>query len=231
MSFAYRTAEAFYVPFSADRTECQAQVDLFKDLFANEGIEKVAQNIKYDMSVLANYGLEIKGKVYDTMLAHYLIEPEKRHNMDALSMAYLGYEPLSIETLIGKKGAKQGNMRDVALEEIKEYAAEDADITLQIKPFLDKQMSLNPKAQSLLEEVEMPLSRVLSAIEREGVNLDIPFLQEMSLTLDADSKAVQQKIFEAAGQEFNIASPKQLGEILFEKMRAELKRNISVSFK
>ena len=223
MSFAYRTAEAFYVPFSADRAECQAQVDLFKDLFANEAIEKVAQNIKYDMSVLANYGLEIKGKVYDTMLAHYLIEPEKRHNMDALSMAYLGYEPLSIETLIGKKGAKQGNMRDVALEEIKEYAAEDADITLQIKPFLDKQMSLNPKAQSLLEEVEMPLSRVLSAIEREGVNLDIPFLQEMSLTLEADSKAVQQKIFEAAGQEFNIASPKQLGEILFEKMRLDPK--------
>jgi DNA polymerase I len=186
-------------------------------------LKKWLKTSKYDMSVLANYGLEIKGKVYDTMLAHYLIEPEKRHNMDALSMAYLGYEPLSIETLIGKKGAKQGNMRDVALEEIKEYAAEDADITLQIKPFLDKQMSLNPKAQSLLEEVEMPLSRVLSAIEREGVNLDIPFLQEMSLTLEADSKAVQQKIFEAAGQEFNIASPKQLGEILFEKMRLDPK--------
>lgn len=223
MSFSYRKGEAFYVPFPEDPAACQAQADLFKDIFAKESTTKIAQNIKYDMSVLRNYGIEIKGATYDTMLAHYLIEPEKRHGMDALALAYLSYEPMSIENLIGKKGAKQGNMREVELNLIKEYAAEDADITLQLKPFLDKQLTTNPKAVQLLHEVEMPLARVLSTIECEGVNLDVPFLQEMSKTLEADSKAVQEKIFAAAGQEFNIASPKQLGEILFEKLKLDPK--------
>ena len=223
MSFAYRKAEAFYVPFPENKEECQKQVDLFKEIFANEAIQKVAQNIKYDMSVLANYNIEIKGDIYDTMLAHYLIEPEKRHNMDAMSMSYLNYEPMSIESLIGKKGIKQGNMRDADVMAVKEYAAEDADITLQLKPILDQKLLSNPKAITLLQEVEMPLSRVLSSIEREGVNLDIPFLKEMSKVLEVDSKAVQQKIYEAAGQEFNIASPKQLGEILFEKLKLDPK--------
>jgi DNA polymerase-1 len=223
MSFAYRKAEAFYVPFPENKEECQKQVDLFKEIFANEAIQKVAQNIKYDMSVLANYGIEIKGDIYDTMLAHYLIEPEKRHNMDAMAMSYLNYEPMSIESLIGKKGIKQGNMRDADVMAVKEYAAEDADITLQLKPILDQKLLSNPKAITLLQEVEMPLSRVLSSIEREGVNLDIPFLKEMSKVLEVDSKAVQQKIYEAAGQEFNIASPKQLGEILFEKLKLDPK--------
>ena len=223
MSFAYRKAEAFYVPFPENKEECQKQVDLFKEIFANEAIQKVAQNIKYDMSVLANYGLEIKGDIYDTMLAHYLIEPEKRHNMDAMAMSYLNYEPMSIESLIGKKGVKQGNMRDADIMAVKEYAAEDADITLQLKPILDQKLLSNPKAITLLQEVEMPLSRVLSSIEREGVNLDIPFLKEMSKVLEVDSKVVQQKIYEAAGQEFNIASPKQLGEILFEKLKLDPK--------
>jgi DNA polymerase-1 len=223
MSFAYRKAEAFYVPFPENKEECQKQVDLFKEIFANEAIQKIAQNIKYDMSVLANYGIEIKGDIYDTMLAHYLIEPEKRHNMDAMAMSYLNYEPMSIESLIGKKGIKQGNMRDADVMAVKEYAAEDADITLQLKPILDQKLTSNPKAITLLKEVEMPLSRVLSSIEREGVNLDIPFLKEMSSVLEVDSKAVQQKIYEAAGQEFNIASPKQLGEILFEKLKLDPK--------
>ena len=223
MSFSYRKGEAFYVPFPEDSAACQAQADLFKGIFAKESTIKIAQNIKYDMSVLRNYGIEIKGATYDTMLAHYLIEPEKRHGMDALALAYLSYEPMSIENLIGKKGAKQGNMREVELNLIKEYAAEDADITLQLKPFLDKQLTTNPKAVQLLHEVEMPLARVLSTIECEGVNLDVPFLQEMSKTLEADSKAVQEKIFATAGQEFNIASPKQLGEILFEKLKLDPK--------
>jgi DNA polymerase-1 len=223
MSFSYRKGEAFYVPFPEDPAACQAQADLFKTIFAKESTTKIAQNIKYDMSVLRNYGIEIKGATYDTMLAHYLIEPEKRHGMDALALAYLSYEPMSIENLIGKKGAKQGNMREVELNLIKEYAAEDADITLQLKPFLDKQLTTNPKAVQLLNEVEMPLARVLSAIECEGVNLDVPFLQGMSKTLEADSKAVQEKIFATAGQEFNIASPKQLGEILFEKLKLDPK--------
>ena len=223
MSFSYRKGEAFYVPFPEDQAACQAQADLFKAIFAKESTIKIAQNIKYDMSVMRNYGIEIKGATYDTMLAHYLIEPEKRHGMDALALAYLSYEPMSIENLIGKKGAKQGNMREVELNLIKEYAAEDADITLQLKPFLDKQLKTNPKAVQLLNEVEMPLARVLSAIECEGVNLDVPFLQEMSKTLEADSKAVQEKIFATAGQVFNIASPKQLGEILFEKLKLDPK--------
>ena len=223
MSFSYRKGEAFYVPFPEDPAACQAQADLFKAIFAKESTIKIAQNIKYDMSVLRNYGIEIKGATYDTMLAHYLIEPEKRHGMDALALAYLSYEPMSIENLIGKKGAKQGNMREVELNLIKEYAAEDADITFQLKPYLDKQLTTNPKAAQLLNEVEMPLARVLSAIECEGVNLDVPFLQEMSKTLEADSKAVQEKIFATAGQEFNIASPKQLGEILFEKLKLDPK--------
>ena len=223
MSFAYRKAEAFYVPFPENKEECQKQVDLFKEIFANETIQKIAQNIKYDMSVLANYGIKIKGDIYDTMLAHYLIEPEKRHNMDAMAMSYLNYEPMSIESLIGKKGIKQGNMRDADVMAVKEYAAEDADITLQLKPILDQKLTSNPKAITLLKDVEMPLSRVLSSIEREGVNLDIPFLKEMSKVLEVDSKAVQQKIYEAAGQEFNIASPKQLGEILFEKLKLDPK--------
>ncbi len=223
MSFSYRKGEAFYVPFPEDQVACQAQADIFKAIFAKESTIKIAQNIKYDMSVLRNYGIEIKGATYDTMLAHYLIEPEKRHGMDALALAYLSYEPMSIENLIGKKGAKQGNMREVELNLIKEYAAEDADITLQLKPFLDKQLTINPKAVQLLHEVEMPLARVLSAIECEGINLDVPFLQEMSKTLEADSKAVQEKIFATAGQVFNIASPKQLGEILFEKLKLDPK--------
>ncbi|MCX6193822.1 MAG: DNA polymerase I [Cytophagales bacterium] len=223
MSFSYRKGEAFYVPFPEDQVACQAQADLFKAIFAKESTIKIAQNIKYDMSVMRNYGIEIKGATYDTMLAHYLIEPEKRHGMDALALAYLSYEPMSIENLIGKKGAKQGNMREVELNLIKEYAAEDADITLQLKPFLDKQLTINPKAVQLLHEVEMPLARVLSAIECEGINLDVPFLQDMSKTLEADSKAVQEKIFATAGQVFNIASPKQLGEILFEKLKLDPK--------
>jgi len=223
MSFSYRTGEAFYIPFPANQEETKALLEPLKEVFENENIQKIAQNIKYDMSVLANYGIEIKGEIYDTMLAHYLIEPEKRHNMDALSLAYLNYEPLSIEELIGKKGAKQGNMRDVELPTIKEYAAEDADITLQLKPHLDKQLSKNPKAISLLNEVEMPLTRVLSSIEREGVNLDIEFLKDMSSNLETDAKIVQERIFELAGETFNIASPKQLGEILFEKMKLDPK--------
>lgn len=223
MSFAYRAGEAFYVPFPTDQEETKVLLEPLREVFENEQIQKIAQNIKYDMSVLSNYGIEIKGAIYDTMLAHYLIEPEKRHNMDALSLAYLNYEPLSIEELIGKKGIKQGNMRDVELSLIKEYAAEDADITLQLKPHLDKQLSKNPKAITLLNEVEMPLTRVLSSIEREGVNLDIPFLKEMSNTLETDAKVVQERIFELAGESFNIASPKQLGEILFEKMKLDPK--------
>ncbi len=223
MSFAYRTGEAYYVPTPANREEAQAIVDEFKPIFANEKIEKIAQNIKYDLMVLSQYGVEVKGKTYDTMLAHYIIEPEKRHGMDILAEDFLQYTPVSIEELIGKKGAKQGNMREVEFEKIKEYAAEDADITLQLKGKLHPILAQNPSAVKLLEEVEMPLTQVLCDIEMEGVKLDIDFLKVMSKTLEKDMLEVQTKVFELAGQEFNIGSPKQLGEILFDKLKLDPK--------
>lgn len=223
ISFSYRAGEAFYIPFPEEQDEAQKLIDLFRPFFESETILKVAQNIKYDMNVLYNYGIEVKGKLYDTMLAHYLIEPEKRHNMDALSYQYLNYEPLSIEKLIGKKGSKQGNMREVELDLIKEYASEDADITLQLKPHLDQEIQKIPKLVELMETVEVPLTKVLSKVESEGVNIDVPFLEKMSTELESDSKNIEEKIYEIAGEEFNIASPKQLGEILFDKLKLDEK--------
>ncbi|MDI9878441.1 DNA polymerase I [Flectobacillus longus] len=223
LAFAYRKGEAFYVPVPADQAQAQAIVDEFRPVLENENIEKIAQNIKYDLMVLQRYGLTVKGKLYDTMLAHYLIEPEKRHNMDILAEDYLNYTPVSIEELIGKKGAKQGNMRDVELEKIKEYAAEDADITLQLKYRLHPILAENSGAVKLFEEVEMPLTQVLADIEMEGVRIDTEFLGNMSKELETDMRIVQDRVFELAGVEFNIGSPKQLGEILFEKLKLDPK--------
>ncbi|MFY7826393.1 MAG: DNA polymerase I [Flectobacillus sp.] len=223
LAFAYRKGEAFYVPVPADQAQAQAIVDEFRPVLENENIEKIAQNIKYDLMVLQRYGLTVRGKLYDTMLAHYLIEPEKRHNMDILAEDYLNYTPVSIEELIGKKGAKQGNMRDVELEKIKEYAAEDADITLQLKDRLHPILAENAVAVKLFEEVEMPLTQVLADIEMEGVRIDTEFLGNMSKELETDMRIVQDRVFELAGVEFNIGSPKQLGEILFEKLKLDPK--------
>jgi DNA polymerase I len=223
MSFAYRAGEAYYVPVPTDKVVAQAIVDEFKVIFENENIEKIAQNIKYDLMVLSHYGVSMKGKLYDTMLAHYIIEPEKRHGMDILAEDFLNYTPVSIEELIGKKGAKQGNMRDVDLEKVKEYAAEDADITLQLKDKLNPLLAQNPSAVHLFETVEMPLTQVLADIELEGVKLDVEFLATMSKVLEKDMLEVQTKVFELAGQEFNIGSPKQLGEILFDKLKLDSK--------
>lgn len=223
MSFAYRAGEAYYVPVPSDKVLTQAIVDEFKVIFENEKIEKIAQNIKYDLMVLSHYGVNMKGKLYDTMLAHYIIEPEKRHGMDILAEDFLNYTPVSIEELIGKKGVKQGNMRDVDVERVKEYAAEDADITLQLKDKLNPLLAQNPSAVHLFETVEMPLTQVLADIELEGVKLDVDFLAAMSKVLEKDMLEVQTKVFELAGQEFNIGSPKQLGEILFDKMKLDPK--------
>ena len=223
LAFSYKAKEGFYVPIPENKSEAQAIIDEFKELFANEAIEKIAQNIKYDMLVLQNYGIDVKGKIYDTMLAHYLIEPEKRHNMDILAENYLNYTPVAIEELIGKKGVKQGTMRDVDLEKVKEYAAEDADITFQLKPILHQSLAKNTNAIKLLYEVEMPLTRVLAKIESNGVCLDTKFLAEMSATLQTDLLEVQSKVYELAGAEFNIGSPKQLGEILFDKLKLDPK--------
>ena len=218
MSFSYEKGKAFYVPFPENREEAQILIDKFKPFFENEAIEKIGQNIKYDLKILSNYGVQIKGKLFDTMIAHYLINPDMRHNMDVLSETYLKYAPKSIETLIGKKGKNQLSMRDVPLENIKEYAAEDADVTLQLKevfsPILDK-----AETKKLFEEIEIPLIPVLAKMELEGINLDVPFLKEMSVEMAKESSALEQKIYQTAGEKFNLASPKQLGDILFDKLK------------
>ena len=217
LSFAYLAGEAFYVPVPANEAEAQQIVEDFRAVLENETIEKVGQNLKYDMLVMKNYGVELRGPMYDTMLAHYLIEPEKRHGMDILAYSYLNYEPISIETLIGKKGVKQGNMRDVEVAKVVEYAAEDADITLQLKEKLNPILVQN-EAEKLFHKVEMPLVRVLADIEREGVKIDTKALADMSAVLATDIAEVEKVIYGLAGQTFNIASPKQLGLVLFEKM-------------
>ena len=218
MSFSWEKGKAFYVPVPENQDEAKTLVDKFKPFFESENIEKIGQNVKYDLKVLSKYGIQIKGKLFDTMIAHYLINPDMRHNMDVLSETYLKYSPKSIETLIGKKGKGQLSMRDVALEEIKEYAAEDADITLQLKevfsPILDK-----AETKKLFEEIEIPLIPVLAAMEMEGINLDEDFLKKMSVTMQKDINEFEQKIYETAGEKFNLASPKQLGDILFDKMK------------
>ncbi|GAA4444251.1 DNA polymerase I [Ravibacter arvi] len=218
LSFAYLPGEAFYIPVPADRAEAQAIVEVFRVFFENPAIEKIAQNIKYDMQVLASYGVTVAGKLSDTMLAHYLIEPDKRHNMDILSEDFLRYTPVSIENLIGKKGAGQGNMRDVEVSAIAEYAAEDADVTLQLHQKLMPEV-IRVGAKGLLENVEMPLVRVLADMEAEGVRVDLKALQEMSLELESDIRVIEGQIFGLSGGPFNLNSPKQLGEVLFERMQ------------
>jgi DNA polymerase-1 len=218
MSFSYEKGKGFYVPFPKNREEAQVLADKFKPFFESETIEKIGQNIKYDLKILSNYSIEVKGKLFDTMIAHYLINPDMRHNMDVLSETYLKYSPKSIETLIGKKGKNQLSMRDVPLEDIKEYAAEDADITLQLRevfsPILDK-----AETKKLFEEIEIPLIPVLAAMETEGIRLDVDFLKTMSVEMQKEINAFEEKIYETAGEKFNLASPKQLGDILFDKLK------------
>ena len=180
--------------------------------------EKIGQNLKYDIKVLAKYNIEVKGKLFDTMLAHYLINPDMRHNMDVLAETYLNYTPISITDLIGKKGKNQLSMRDVPLEKQTEYAVEDADITLQLKEHFQKELG-EANTQKLFDEIEIPLLRVLANMELEGINLDIDFLNSLAEELNNDIASLEKKIYNAAGEEFNIASPKQLGVILFEKMK------------
>lgn len=218
MSFAWETGKAFYVPFPANRDEAQELVNKFIPFFEDENIEKVGQNLKYDIQILSNYGITVKGKIFDTMIAHYLINPDMRHGMDVLAETYLKYSPKSIEELIGKKGKNQKSMRDVELELIKEYAAEDADITLQLKEVFAPQLEATA-TRKLFDEIEIPLMPVLAAMEHEGINLDTDYLKQLSVELTNDAKTLEQRIYETAGESFNLASPKQLGEILFDKLK------------
>ncbi|SJZ65488.1 DNA polymerase I [Sediminibacterium ginsengisoli] len=222
LSFSIAPAEGYYIPCPPDDAATKNILAQFAPLFAKEDITWVGQNLKYDLLVLKWYGIEIKGELFDTMLAHYLIEPEGRRSMDLLSAQYLGYEPVPIEDLIGKKGKNQGNMRDVPIEKIKEYAAEDADITLQLKhafvPLLQEK-----ELDSVFEKVENPLVRVLTDMEFEGVKIDVDFLSQYSTELEKDAKRCEENVYEQAGVRFNLASPKQLGEVLFEKLKLDPK--------
>ncbi|AXB56474.1 DNA polymerase I [Flavobacterium fluviale] len=218
MSFSYEKGKAFYVPFPESQEEAKVLIDKFVPFFENENIEKIGQNLKYDLKILANYGVTVKGKLFDTMIAHYLINPDMRHNMDILAETYLKYSPKSIETLIGKKGKNQLNMRDVPLEDIKEYAAEDADITLQLKEIFTAELD-KTETKKLFDEIEIPLVSVLAAMETEGIRLDVEFLSAMSKEMEVEIKSLEEKIYETAGEKFNLASPKQLGDILFDKLK------------
>lgn len=220
LSFAVKPGEAFYVPCSADQQQTQALLAQFEILFADENKTWIGQNIKYDLLVLKWYGVELKGKLFDTMLAHYVIEPDGKRSMDELSAKYLGYEPIHIEELIGKKGKNQGNMRDVELEKIKEYAAEDADITLQLKNvFLPKLKE--KEVEKVFYEVENPLIKVLTDMEFEGVRIDEEFLKDYSKQLEKEARLAEESVFRQAGVRFNLASPKQLGEVLFDKLKLD----------
>lgn len=222
LSFSFEPHKAYYVPFTTNFDEAKALLNTFKPVFESEAICKIGQNIKYDLGILKQYDITLKGPLFDTMLAHYLIEPDMRHGMDYLSGIYLNYEPVSITTLIGKKGKSQLNMRDVAIEKIKEYAAEDADITYQLAQKLMPEI-VEKEAKQLLDEIEIPLINVLSDMEREGVKINKEFLLQYSKELETDIAALEKRIIELAGKPFNIASPKQLGEILFDHLKLDPK--------
>lgn len=222
LSFSYVPGEAYYIPVSENQAETQEILELLRPVFENEAITKIGQNVKYDMLVLKNYGIDVKGVLYDTMLAHYLIEPEGKHSMDWLAQQYLNYMPVSITELIGKKGKNQGNMRDVDEDEVTSYASEDADITMRLKEKFDPILKTNG-LEELFDKVENPLIRVLTEMEFEGVRIDTESLAELSILLEKESQEIEKKVYELAGVRFNLASPKQLGEVLFEKLKLDPK--------
>ena len=218
LSFSVSEFEAFYVPVPAEREEAQKIVNIFKPVYEEPSILKIGQNIKYDLEVLANYGVRLAGRMFDTMIAHYLLQPELRHNMDYMAEAYLNYKTIHIDELIGPKGKGQRSMRDLRPEEVYEYAAEDADVTLRLKNLLEPRLR-DTGAWQLFSEVEMPLVQVLADMEMSGVRIDTASLAETSQMLTARMNDIEREIYRLAGEEFNIASPKQVGEILFGKMK------------
>ena len=222
LSFSVKKGEAYYVPCPIDREECIKLLNNFQQLFYNKSITWIGQNIKYDMLLLKWYGFELLGNTFDTMLAHYVIEPDGKRSMDALSEKYLGYATVHIDELIGKKEKNQGNMRDVELEKIKDYAAEDADITLQLKNTFLPQLK-EKEVEKVFYEVENPLVKVLAAMEFEGIRIDEQFLNEYSKELEREAKTAEESVYQQAGVRFNLASPKQLGEVLFDKLKLDPK--------
>lgn len=220
LSFSVKPGDAFYVPCPPDQERTKAILALFAPLFSDTKKTWIGQNTKYDLLVLKWYGIEIAGSLFDTMLAHYVIEPDGKRGMDVLSAKYLGYEPVHIEELIGKKGKSQGNMRDVEIEKIKDYAAEDADITLQLKNVFTPLLK-EKEVEKVFNEVENPLVKVLADMEYEGIKIDVDFLNDYSRQLEKDAKAAEENVYKQAGVRFNLASPKQLGEVLFDKLKLD----------
>ena len=218
LSFSVKEHEAFYVPVPSEREEAEKVVAIFKPAYESERILKVGQNIKYDIEVLSHYGVEVRGRMFDTMIAHYLLQPELRHNMDYMAEVYLNYKTIHIEELIGPKGKQQANMRDLPPGEIYEYAAEDADITLRLKNVLEPKLK-EVNAERLFWDIEMPLVNVLADMELTGVRLDTKALQETSQGLGKRLEELEQRIYRQAGHSFNIASPKQVGDVLFDEMK------------
>ena len=218
LSFSVKEHEAYYVPISENKAEALEQVKPFLSIFADSSKTMIGQNIKYDYQVLLNYDIEIKNRLFDTMVAHFLIMPDMRHGMDILAQTYLNYSPVSITTLIGKKGKEQLSMRSVDINLIKDYAAEDADVTIQLKNHFAPLLKEN-EVEKLFDEVEVPLIKVLANIEREGINLDVNALREFSAQLQTDIAIVEKEIQDLAGTKFNVSSPKQVGEILFEYLK------------
>lgn len=218
LSFSVKESQAWYVPVSGDFGGAVALLSEFRSVFENPDLLKVGQNVKFDILMLKKYGVEVQEPLFDTMLAHYLIQPEQRHNLNYLANKYLHYSPVPIEQLIGKKGKDQRNMKDVPIEEIAEYAAEDADIALRLYAPLAAELD-NLGMRSLAEQIEMPLAAVLADIEEAGVRLDLPTMKEAGKDLTGELIQMEQEIFEMAGMEFNVSSPRQLGEVLFEKMK------------
>ena len=218
LSFAVKEHEAFYVPVPANRDEAQRVVEIFRPVYEAEHLLKVGQNLKYDLEVLRNYGVVLNGKMWDTMIAHYLIQPELRHNMDYMAEIYLNYQTIHIDELIGPRGKNQRSMRDLQPQQVYEYAAEDADITLQLKNKLEPELK-KYECEDLFYNIEMPLMPVLAEMEMNGVRLDTESLKETSQVFTQRMLQLEQKIYELAGQEFNIASPKQVGDILFGKLK------------
>ena len=222
MSFSYRNGLSYYVPLSANRGEALQTLEIFRPFFESKNVLKIAHNIKYDYKVLQQHGITVKGPMFDTMIAHYLLNPDGRHGMDYLSEVYLNYIPIPIESIIGKKGKKQGNFRDADLKIQTEYAAEDADVTFQLYELFAPQLK-KENLENLFFNVEMPLMQVLAKMELAGVKLDEEWLKKESTDLENDLKNLETKIFELSGEVFNMNSPKQLGDILFEKLQLDPK--------
>lgn len=217
LSFSYKENEAFYVPIPAKQSEAQQLIEEFRPVYENEKSLKIGQNIKYDMTVLENYGIRLKGKLFDTMVAHYILQPELRHNMDYLAKIYLHYQTIHIDELIGPKGKDQKNMRDLFPREVYEYACEDADVTLKLKNVLEGELK-KYKAEPLFYKIEMPLIPVLAKMERNGVRIDTEVLRQTSKEYTERMTQLEEEVHRLAGTDFNIASPKQVGEVLFDKM-------------